>query len=102
MGATLKLSEARQLAPPPDGLGAFAAKLRAATEKAVTEDDLAAMLAAVRDKAKAGDLKALDWLVKFLQPPAPPKVVVKKVVVNRGGRREPRRAEAEAADAEGE
>lgn len=86
---TLKLAEAEKLAPAPDGVGTWAAKLRAATEAAVTEADLTEMVRAISEKAKKGDLAAAKWLVDFLtpKPPPAPKVLVKRVVVGRKGRR---------------
>lgn len=81
----LRLNEAAEMAPPPAGIGAWAEKLRQAAYDAVKEGDVQDLIRVQMEKAKAGDLKAAQFVLDFLTGGAP-KVHLQKVVVYKESR----------------
>jgi hypothetical protein len=63
---TLKLSDARILAPKPEGIGAYAEKLRSAAYNAIAEDDVNALMKTMIERAKKGDTAAAKFVMGFI------------------------------------
>lgn len=61
-------------------------RLRQAAMKAISEEDMRSIFQNLADKAKRGDLRALDMLMRYLQPPPPP-VNVERLTVKGGAPR---------------
>lgn len=79
----LKLNEARKQAPPAAG-GAWADRLRATVAAAIEDTEVEAIVKKQVEKAMAGDAAAAKFVLGLFMNQ--PKVVVKKVVVNKGGK----------------
>lgn len=71
MGQTLKLADARNIAPPVEVLSERAQALRQAVTESVTTDDVAEMMKAIVTKAKGGDLAAAKFVLDYLTGGAP-------------------------------
>lgn len=80
MRKSLTLAEARELTPPPEGVGAWADKLRSAAFNAVSENDVQEIMEGIKKRAKEGDLNAAKMLLGYLTASAP-KVSQQIVVV---------------------
>lgn len=76
----LRLNEARQLTPAPEGIGAWAEKLRSAAFNAVSEEDVQDIMEGIKKRAKEGDLNAAKMLLGYLTSSAP-KVENRVIVV---------------------
>lgn len=70
----LKLSEARDLTPRPDGVGEWAQRLREAAFNAVSETDMTELMASLLARAKAGDLAAARLVLGYLTGGGAPRV----------------------------
>lgn len=70
MRNSLKLSDARERTPAPTGVGAWAAKLKAAAFDAVMEKDMTEIMADLVKRAKSGDLGAAKLVLNYLTGPA--------------------------------
>lgn len=77
-----RLSEMQSLTPAPNGVGAWAEKLREAAYDAVKEADVQELIKSLMEKAKAGDLKAAKFVMDFLTGGAP-KVQMQTVIVHK-------------------
>lgn len=81
----LKLNEARTQAPPALTEGAWADRLRATILAAIEDTDVEEIVTRQVEKAKSGDATAARLVLGLVM--AQPKVLVKKVVVNKGGKK---------------
>lgn len=76
----LKLTDADDRTPAPQGLGKWAENLRNAAYNAVNESDVEELIKTMMGKAKAGDVSAAKFVLGFLTG-GPPKVQIQKIVI---------------------
>lgn len=81
---SVNIKQARAQAPAPTGLGAWAERLRSTAMAAVEDTDVEEIMRKQVEKAKAGDAAAARFVLGLVMNQ--PKVEVRKVVVNRGGK----------------
>jgi hypothetical protein len=83
MGHSLRLDEARVATPKPNGVGAWADKLRQAAFDAVKESDMTDLMGSLMKRAKDGDNNAAKLVLNYLTgggaPPAAEAVTPEQV-----------------------
>lgn len=81
----LRLADARVLAPKPEGVGAWAEKLREAAFNAVREADITELMESLIARAKGGDLAAARLVLTYLTGGGAPRVQQVVVVQQNAG-----------------